>query len=225
MSRVERRILRGNPIKPLRKRTARLGQAFPSIGRRRYVRGRRQRSLVDRLARHGDDIVVLRALDGITRRTIEWRPLIAGTLPENAAQAQENKDGQSQEDNSVNIHVVSLSGLCRQRRSAVEPFLSQGKPGAKCPSRLHHRLRSRGCRHEILPGQGAFARKVKCSWKCSAFWPRGEIRSCPEIARIQSFKKPGDLRFAPDVLPGRSRRARSRLSIAAIPPSCLWGKA
>src|SRR5205823_10713228 len=106
MPRIERGILRRDGIKPLRQWRARLGQALPAIGWRRHICGWRQRRLVDHLPRHRNDIIVLRALHRITRRAIERRSLVAGTLSEDAAQAQEDEDRQRQEDDGINIHVV-----------------------------------------------------------------------------------------------------------------------
>ena len=93
-------------VEALRQRRARLRNALPAVGRRRDVRGRRQRRLIDHGARHRHDVVVLRPLHDIRRGAIIGRPFASGALSEDAAQAQEDEDGQRQEDDGVNIHVV-----------------------------------------------------------------------------------------------------------------------
>ena len=64
-----------------------------------------QRCLVDGLARHRHD-VIRRAPQNIPRRAVERRSLVAGPLAQHVAQPQENKDGQSQKNDGVNIHVA-----------------------------------------------------------------------------------------------------------------------
>ena len=93
-------------VETRRERRPRLGNVFPSIGRR-DVRGRRQRRLIDHGAGHRNDVViVLRTLHDVRRGAIIGRPFAPGALSEDAAQAQEDEDRQRQEDDGVNIHVV-----------------------------------------------------------------------------------------------------------------------
>ena len=65
-----------------------------------------ERRLVDHRARDRHHVVVLRPMQHVARRAIEWRPLVSGALSENVTQAQEDKDRQRQEDDGVNIHVA-----------------------------------------------------------------------------------------------------------------------
>ena len=50
--------------------------------------------------------MVLGAAQNLARGTVIRRTLTSGPLPENAAQTQENKDRQREENDGVNIHVV-----------------------------------------------------------------------------------------------------------------------
>ena len=45
-------------------------------------------------------------------------------------------------------------------------------------------IETAACRHETTPGQWRVLARVNCS----AFWRRGETRSCPEITHIQLFR-------------------------------------
>ena len=103
---IERGILGDDGVETLRQRRARLGNALPAVGRRRHIRGRRQRRLIDHRARHRHDVVVLGTLHDVGRGAIIGRPFASGALSEHAAQAQEDEDRQRQEDDGVNIHVV-----------------------------------------------------------------------------------------------------------------------
>ena len=104
---IERRVEHHDRVEALRKRAALLGEALPTVCRRRHIRGRRQRRrLIDHRARDRNDGTVGCALHGVARGAVERWPLAAGALSEHVAQAQENEYGQRQEDDGVNIHVA-----------------------------------------------------------------------------------------------------------------------
>ena len=116
MSRIERGVLEGDGVEPLRQRRAGLGQILPAVGRRRHVRRGRQRRLIDHSTGHRNDIVVLRPLHHVAGGAIVRRLLASRALSKDVAQTQEDEDRQRQEDDGVNIHVASLSYFSRRQR-------------------------------------------------------------------------------------------------------------
>ncbi len=107
MLRIERRIARSDLIEAERERGSGSGNALPAIRRRDRIGRRRKRRDIACRCWKGDDIARASARDfarGIV--ALERRALISGALTEHVAQAQENKDGQSQKNDGVNIHVA-----------------------------------------------------------------------------------------------------------------------
>ena len=149
MPRIERGILGHDRIEPLRQRRAGLGDALPAFrGFDRLGRRRRGR-LVDHRPRDRHDVVVLAALHDVGSRTIIRRPLASRALSENAAQAQEDKYGQRQENDGVDIHVDF----------AFWSLPATGRPSKRSRSgtaEITSPIESAACRHETMLGQWRF---------------------------------------------------------------------
>ena len=73
--------------------------------------------MINHRARQGHYLVAAAgALQHIARASVIGRPLAAGALTEHAPQAQENKDGQRQKNDGVDIHVVHFLIDTNRRR-------------------------------------------------------------------------------------------------------------
>jgi hypothetical protein len=117
MSWIERGILGGDGIEPLRQRLAGLSQPLPAVGRRRHIGGRHRRRLVDDRARQRNHFTVRGPLHDVARRAIIRRSLASGALSEDVTQAKEDEDRQGQEDDGINIHVAFAFWFSRRQRA------------------------------------------------------------------------------------------------------------
>ncbi len=106
--------------------------------------------------RIGTTLLSSAALHDVEGRTIIGRPLASRALPENAAQAQEDKYGQRQEDDGVDIHVDF----------AFWSLPATGRPSKRSRSgtaEITSPIESAACRHETMLGQWRFLARASAS--------------------------------------------------------------